>query len=187
MNSLKHCPARKFPQGKSPQQDLRITTDGKKEGSNIRPNQRWKFGINTLDKIPLCKLWENHWQQQQEGARPGEADLGKFLEKAPTKANCEKGGILHKCHPMLGGNSTHALWITRTWTVEKWYLLHKNTGTPTSKQTRKVHQDITEFHVESLLSLSLTLSLSPALFYPSLLDIYCLHLNSGRDNSITRS
>lgn len=37
--------------------------------------------MNTLDKIPLCKLWENCRQQQQEGARPGEADLGYYLDK----------------------------------------------------------------------------------------------------------
>lgn len=39
------------------------------------------FGINTMDKILLCKLWEKSWQQQQECARPGEADQGNYLDK----------------------------------------------------------------------------------------------------------
>lgn len=34
-----------------------------------------KFGISTLDKILLCKLWGKVWIQQQEDARPGEADV----------------------------------------------------------------------------------------------------------------
>lgn len=39
------------------------------------------FGIKTLDKIPLCKLWGKRCQQQQECARPGEADQGNYSDK----------------------------------------------------------------------------------------------------------
>lgn len=37
--------------------------------------------MNTLDKIPLCKLWEKRRQQQQEGVGPSGADLGYYLDK----------------------------------------------------------------------------------------------------------
>lgn len=153
-----HCQTRKFPQGKPPLQVLRISIDDKKEGTNTRPNQRWKLGINSLDKIPHCKLWEKCWQQQQEGTRPGKADLGNSLDKSSHQGNCEKGGTLH--------TSSHVGW---EWPPgPRLYKRDKNMGTLTSKQTRikNTQKNTAGFQIVvlSLHSLSLTLSfLSPLL------------------------
>lgn len=70
---------------------------GKASMSDLHGGKR--LGISTQDKIPLSSLVEKAEREQEEDARPGEADLDNS-SKIPTMADCGKGSnCLHIFHP----------------------------------------------------------------------------------------
>lgn len=77
-----------------------------------------RFGISSPDKIPLCRLWEKCRRQQQEDARPGEADLGNLFEqKFPPWQTVRKEATAYTHAIPSCGNSTYTSWIPWTCTV----------------------------------------------------------------------
>lgn len=99
-----------------------------------------RLGISTPDRIPL---WEKHRQQQQEDARPGEADLDnlsgqQFSLQQSVEVGKEASPSTHSIPSYR--KSTYTSWTPRARSVPKCTkMFQKNTlGTLTTETRRAI-------------------------------------------------
>lgn len=115
----------------------------KEKQTGLRRGKR--SGISTQEKIPQ---WEKCAQQQQEDARPGEADLGNLSERqlslwSSVELGKEANPSRHTrvpfytCSPKLWEEHIELQGHLGAWTGSKWYLQRKSLGTLTLTGTRR--------------------------------------------------